>query len=251
MLDGQAKSYRNAETMRTPDLLLTAEALSYEVSGVHVVKDLSLELPRGACTVMMGPNGAGKSVLLRLLHGLLRPSGGSIAWKGDAKNNDAQAMVFQRPVLLRRSVRANLNFALARRGRSAADQREQVAEMLAKANLSDLADRPARALSGGEQQRLAVARALIRQPQLLFLDEPTASLDPASTLAIEALIRGAIETGITVLLVTHDIGQAKRLGDHLIFMENGIVAETGTAAACLSSPKSAALSAWLQGRIRV
>ena len=232
--------------------LLQARGLSFDAGGRRLVDRVDAEFRPGRRTVIMGANGTGKSLLLRLLHGLIRPTGGEILWQGrplDRAGRRAQAMVFQRPVMLRRSVLANLRFALAVRGVGGAERAAREAETIDRARLSDLANRPARVLSGGEQQRLAVARALACAPRVLFLDEPTASLDPASTHAIEQQIREAHDGGVTVILVTHDIGQARRLGDDLIFLHAGRIVEAGPVREVLDTPRSEAARAWVEGRL--
>ncbi len=234
--------------------LIAARGLGYDAGGRTLLDGVDVAIGAGRRTVVMGANGAGKSLLLRLLHGLIAPTRGQVVWQGrplDRAARRAQAMVFQRPVMLRRSVRANLDFALAAAGVPRRDRRARAEDALATAGLTHLAARPARVLSGGEQQRLALARALACAPDLLFLDEPTASLDPASTLAIEGLIGTAHARGATVVLVTHDAGQARRMGDDVIFMAHGRVAETGPAADVLSAPRSAAARAWLDGRLHL
>lgn len=231
---------------------LCARALRYDLDGRTLIDGIDLAIAPGRTTVVMGANGAGKSLLLRLLHGLIAPTSGAVLWQGGPLDRAArlrQAMVFQRPVLLRRSVLANLRFALRVRGVRGAARALREDEALARANLADLAHRPARVLSGGEQQRLALARALACAPEVLFLDEPTASLDPASTQAIETLLRAARASGVTVVLVTHDLGQARRLGDDLVFLHAGRVAETGAMADVLAAPRSPPLRAWLEGRL--
>jgi len=234
--------------------LLTARGLCFDAGGQRLIDRVDLNVASGRCTVIMGANGSGKSLLLRLLHGLIRPSAGTISWGGqplDRAARQQQAMVFQRPVMLRRSVAANLRFALSVRGVRGEERRAREAEMLALARLEALKDKPARVLSGGEQQRLAMARALICEPRLLFLDEPTASLDPASSLAIEDLIQGAREKGTTIVVVTHDAGQARRLGDDLVFLHAGRIAEAGPIKRVLDTPRSEAAQAWLGGRLFV
>jgi len=241
------------ETLTKPAApLLRTDALGFTAAGRALIDGIDLCIAPGRTTVIMGANGAGKSLLLRLLHGLIPPSQGRVLWQGrplDRKARAAQAMVFQRPVLLRRSVLANLRFALSVRGVRGAQRTVREAEALARANLTELAHAPARVLSGGEQQRLAVARALACTPDLLFLDEPTASLDPASTNAIETLIREARASGVTVVLVTHDLGQARRLGDDLVFLHAGRVAEAGPLADALAAPRTAPLRARLGGHL--
>ncbi len=231
---------------------IEARGLVFERNGRNLINDIDLTLSPNRRTVIMGANGSGKSLLLRLLHGLLRPTRGTILWQGrplDRIARDAQAMVFQKPVMLRRSVVANLSFALKVRGVRGRARDDRVAEALDMAHLADLGDRPARVLSGGEQQRLAIARALICRPELLFLDEPSASLDPASTARIEDLVQAAHAAGITIVLVTHDKGQAKRLADDIVFLHAGQVAERGPASRLLENPRSEAAQAWLDGRL--
>jgi tungstate transport system ATP-binding protein len=234
--------------------LLAAQDLCFDARGQRLIDEINLEIAPLRSTIIMGANGSGKSLLLRLLHGLIPPAAGKISWRGAALDRFAQreqAMVFQRPVMLRRSVAANLRFALSAHRVPRAERREREAEMLALTQLDHLKDRPARVLSGGEQQRLAMARAMICAPRLLFLDEPTASLDPASTLAIEDLISKARAKGTTIVMVTHDTGQARRLGDDLIFLSGGKVAETGSVARTLDNPRSEAAQAWVGGRLLV
>lgn len=243
--------------MPTPDCaiapaLLACEGLSFEAGGKRLIDNLTLAIHPGRRTLIMGPNGAGKSVLLRLMHGLITPTGGHVLWQGrplDRAARHAQAMVFQRPVMLRRSVLANLKFALTVRGITGAARARQATEALELARLTDMARRPARVLSGGEQQRLALARALVCQPRLLFLDEPTSSLDPASTHAIEDLINAAHARGVSIVMVTHDLGQARRMGDDVLFLQNGTLAEAGPLQDVLAAPKTAATRAWLEGRL--
>lgn len=233
-------------------LPLAARGLVFEAGGKRLIDDVSLTLRAGPVTAVMGPNGAGKSLLLRLLHGLLKPTQGEILWAGRPADRGVvarQAMVFQRPVLLRRSVAANVSYALEVRGVSAPERSRRLEAVLRVARLEHLAERPARVLSGGEQQRLAVARALSLSPEILFLDEPTSSLDPASTLAIEELLRQAQAGGTKLVLVTHDIGQAKRLAQEVVFMHRGRIAEQTTADRFFGRPASMQAQAFLDGRI--
>ena len=238
-----------------PASLLPAEVrgLVYRAGGRHLIDGLELTLRAGPLTVIMGPNGAGKSLLLRLLHGLIAPSAGEIRWHGASGSEGAgeavrgrQAMVFQRPVLLRRSVRANLDFALHVRGRANAARRD---ELLRHVGLLQRARQPARLLSGGEQQRLTLARALATEPEVLFLDEPTASLDPSATAAIEGLVRQAHAAGTKIVFVTHDLGQARRLADEVVFLNHGRVLEQTEAEQFFSQPVSQAAADYLAGRL--
>ncbi|MET4130147.1 ATP-binding cassette domain-containing protein [Roseovarius sp. MBR-6] len=226
--------------------ILTARGLGFCAGGQALLQGVDLEIARGRRTMIMGANGAGKSLLLRLLHGLLPPSSGEVIWQGA---RCAQAMVFQRPVMLRRSALANLRFALRVQGLGWRARAARAQEALEMAHLTGKAHQPARLLSGGEQQRLAVARALVCEPELLFLDEPTSSLDPASTQMIEDLVNAAHTRGVTVVMVTHDRGQARRMGDDVIFLHAGRVAETGPRDQLLDAPRSEAARAWMAGRL--
>ena len=232
--------------------LLQTRGLGFDSDGKRLLHDVDISVMSLRRTVIMGANGAGKSLLLRLLHGLIQPSSGEVLWQGLPLDRDArrrQAMVFQRPVMLRRSVIANLRFALSARGISGGERAKREKEAIERAGLEKLAHRPARVLSVGEQQRLAVAQALACHPRMLILDEPTASLDPISTDGVEMLIRCAHEDGVTIVMVTHDSGQARRLGDNLVFMHDGRVAETGTVAQVLESPQSKAARSWFAGHL--
>jgi tungstate transport system ATP-binding protein len=238
----------------TPILPLEARGLVFEAGGRRLIDGIDLTLRPAVRTVVMGPNGAGKSVLLRLLHGLLAPTAGAVLWHGRPADDGIrrrQAMVFQRPVLLRRSAMANLEHALRSRGLARHERRRRADQALETATLTALAHTPARLLSGGEQQRLALARALSLAPEVLFLDEPTANLDPASTVAIERLVQGAHEHGTKVVLVTHDAGQARRLADEIVFLCEGRIEDQGTAERFFDAPGSSRARAFLDGRIVV
>lgn len=232
-----------------PMLPLHVSDLSLRFGEAVVLDGVNLELVSPGCTMVMGPNGAGKSLLLKLLHGLVAPSGGLIDWAGKAPTDVTrrQALVFQKPVLLRRSVAANLDFILRARGIA----RHRRNALLDHVGLAHKADQPARLLSGGEAQRLALARALATDPEVLLLDEPTASLDPASVLAIEAIVDAARGRGAKIVFVTHDVGQARRMADDVVFMHRGRVAEHSTASRFFAEPRSLAARDYLGGRIVV
>lgn len=251
-LDDGAGGALCAERARRPIFPIEARGISLADRGRRLLDDVSLTMTHGPRTVIMGPNGAGKSLLLRVLHGLAAPDAGSVTWAGRAADSEImarQAMVFQKPTLLRRSARANIEFVLSHLDSRAAARKSD--EILAQARLVMLADSPARLLSGGEQQRLAIARALALEPDVLFLDEPCANLDPASTLAVEEMIEAAREGGTKIVLVTHDIGQARRIADEVVFMSSGRIAEHAPATSFFAAPTSAAARAYLAGQLHI
>jgi len=230
-------------------LPLETRSLVYEIAGKRLIDRIDLRISAGPITVVMGPNGAGKSILLRLLHGLKTPTSGQVLWARQMPNErlrQRQAMVFQRPVLLRRSVAANLDFVMRLRK---AGGKDRCNELLRKVGLEKQAHQNARDLSGGEQQRLALARALAMDPEVLLLDEPTASLDPASTAGIERIVGAAHRDGTKIVFVTHDIGQARRLADEVIFLHHGRVVEQAPAAVFFDQPESPAARDYLTGHI--
>lgn len=215
-----------------------------------VIDDLNLELQVQGITALMGPNGAGKSLLLRLIAGLIPAHSGQVLWGGSQQlGPGALGFVFQRPVLLRRSVRANLLHALALAGVDGPQRAAQCDALLTLGGMTALAESPARSLSGGEQQRLSLLRALACRPALLLLDEPSASLDPQATFLIENLIREASQAGVKVIVVTHDQGQAARLSDHVIFMHQGRVLEQQSTALFLNHTLTPQARAYLAGQL--
>ncbi|WP_026987790.1 ATP-binding cassette domain-containing protein [Fodinicurvata fenggangensis] len=232
-------------------LPLEVADLRYAVRGKELLRGLGFKLLDGSRTVIMGPNGAGKSLTLRLCHGLLRPTGGRIDWSGPAGGNATKrhAMVFQRPVLLRRTARANLIHALSVSDVPRAEQAERAVAALAHFGLSALAERPARTLSGGEQQRLAIARAWALRPQVLFLDEPTSPLDPAATRAIEQMIQSIHDEGVKIVMTTHDLGQARRIADEVLFLHHGRLLEQAPADQFFSQPQTEEARAFVKGEL--
>lgn len=215
-----------------------------------LLKDIDLVLSGTGVTVLIGPNGAGKSLLLRVLAGLVPPSSGSVSWAGKTglgENVRKLGFVFQKPVLFRRTALENITFSLRQSGYSRQDALAKANSVLSNANLEHLADAPARRLSGGEQQRLAIARAQALEPEVLFLDEPTAHLDPAATAKIERMVDAVRAYGIRVVFVTHDLGQARRLANDIIFIHHGALLEQAPAAAFFAGPKSEAARTFVAG----
>lgn len=230
------------------DLPIRFEDVTVTAGAVTILDRVSLTLGAGGPTLVIGPNGSGKSTLLRLAMGLVAPSAGRVTFGGVAGvPPERRAIVFQRPVMLRRSAGDNLRYALnaARIPRETHEGR--IAELLSLVRLDGMASRPARRLSGGEQQRLALARALARDPTVLFLDEPTASLDPAATKSVEDIVRAIAGSGIKVVMATHDLGEARRLADEIVFMHRGRIVETGEAKAFFRSPQTVEARTFLAG----
>ena len=231
--------------------LLEAKGLGVRAGDRALLDGVDLLVPKGGRLIVLGPNGAGKSVLLRALHGLIRHEG-AILWRGAPAGPEArrqQGYVPQRPVLLRRSALANLTFALEAAGTARSEREGRARDALDAAGLAHLADRPAPLLSGGEAQRLALARALMLDPELLLLDEPTAPLDPPSAAAIETMIAGAAEKGTAVILVTQDAAQARRVGGEALFLDGGRVRETAPVERLLSHPASPEAARWAMGKL--
>jgi tungstate transport system ATP-binding protein len=230
-------------------LPLRLTGVTYRVRGETLIDNISADLPADGRCVILGPNGAGKSLLLRLCHGLLRPSAGRIEWA--AGNSErvrrGQSMVFQNPVLLRRSTAGNIRYPLGLHGVPRAERQAAVDQALARAGLTEVAGRPARVLSGGEQQRLAIARAWVTRPEVLFLDEPTSNLDPAATRAIEDMILAVAQTGTKIIMTTHDLGQARRLADEILFLHRGRLLERTPAADFFAAPQTAEAATFLKG----
>ena len=215
-----------------------------------LLANISLSLPAGLPTVLIGPNGGGKSTFLKAAMGLIAPTRGCITWGGSKQApSERLAIVFQRPVMLRRSCAGNIRYALAAAGVAQKERESRVDELLQLVGLQGLADRPARRLSGGEQQRLALARALARRPAVLFLDEPTASLDPGATKAIEDIVRAVSQQGVKVVMATHDLGEARRLAGEIVLLHQGSVLESGPAPGFFSQPTTAAAKRFIAGEL--
>jgi tungstate transport system ATP-binding protein len=241
-------------TMRAPhsDLPILFAGVDIHRGTTVLLRNLSFTISAGPPTVLIGPNGSGKSTLLRAAMGLVAPTCGGITWGGrNVPSPTGRAIVLQRPVMLRRSCAGNLGYALAAAGVAGADRKSRLAELLRIVGLEALADRPARRLSGGEQQRLALARALARNPAVLFLDEPTASLDPAATKAIEDLVRAVSETGVKVVMATHDLGEARRLAGEILLLHRGELIESRPAQKFFADPCTDAAKRFIAGELLI
>jgi tungstate transport system ATP-binding protein len=223
---------------------LAIDGMSLTEGETRIIEDISLPLAARR-TLVLGPNGAGKSTLLRLIHGLLRPSAGSLRWPRAL----SQAMVFQRPVMLRTTALANIIYGLKLKGHSARESEQLARQSLARVGLEQIAQRPARLLSGGEQQRVALARAWALEPELLILDEPTASLDPASSREVERIIGDIAAAGARILMTTHNLGLARRLGEEIVFIDHGRIVEQTPVEPFFKLPRSPAARRFLQEEI--
>ena len=232
-------------------LPLVLRDVRFAAGGRGIIDGVSATIDAGPATILLGANGAGKSVLMRLMHGLLRPTSGEIIWQGqDAlRIRRGQAMVFQRPVLLRRSALANIVYALELAHVPAGEREAQAMAALREVGLLEVAQRPARVLSGGEQQRLALARAWALHPEVLFLDEPTANLDPGATREIENVIKAFDASGTKIVMSTHNLGQARRLGDEVLFIHQGRLVERAPVDQFFKQPASAEAAAFVKGEM--
>jgi tungstate transport system ATP-binding protein len=233
-------------------LPIRGHGLVFERSGRRLLDGIDIEIEGTGTLVIVGPNGAGKSLLVRVLAGLVEPTGGRVTWAGlspQRRRAPKIGFVFQRPVLLRRSALANVAYALAVAGVARSERTQRAHAALARARLTHLAHAPARVLSGGEQQLLSIARALATVPEILILDEPTSNLDPAATKAIEGLLGAVRLEGTRVVLITHDLGQARRLADEVAFLHHGRMAERTERESFFAQPKSGVAQAFLRGEI--
>jgi len=240
--------------MRAPasDLPIELGNIDIMVGDVAIISGLSLRLSAGQPTILIGPNGAGKTTLLRAAMGLIPVTRGHVTWGGkDIAPPTGRAILFQRPTMLRRSAAGNIRYALACAGVPRAQRASRTAELIGLVGLNGLERRPARRLSGGEQQRLALARALARDPAVLFLDEPSASLDPAATKAIEDLIHDIAARGVKVVMATHDLGQARRLAGDVVLLHRGRLVEQAPASEFFAAPKTEEARKFIAGELLV
>jgi tungstate transport system ATP-binding protein len=236
-----------AEVPVSSGLPIVCREVEVARDGVRLLTAVDLAVAQGSYTTILGANGAGKSTLLRVLHGLVAPTRGTIRWGAHDVRPAGQAMVFQRAVLLRRSAAANVRYALALAGLRDGEADARINDALEGVGMSALSHRSARVLSGGEQQRLALARAWALRPEVLFLDEPTASLDPKATRAVEDIVRTIHQRGTTIVMATHNLAQAKRLAGDVVFLHEGRQIEQTPAAQFFAAPRTADAAAFLQG----
>ncbi|MCV0395611.1 MAG: ATP-binding cassette domain-containing protein [Rhizobiaceae bacterium] len=230
------------------DLPLSLDDVSLIVGATTILDRVNLTIGPGAPTLILGPNGSGKTSLLRLCMGLASPSRGAVSWGGRTDGGpESRAILFQKPVMLRRSAAANVAYGLAQAGCPRGLRARRTEELLDRVGLLALALRPARRLSGGEQQRLALARALARQPEILLLDEPTASLDPAATRFVEEIVRAAAHSGTKIVMASHDLGQVRRLAGEVVFLVRGRVVEHASASDFLDRPSTPQAAAFVRG----
>jgi tungstate transport system ATP-binding protein len=230
------------------DLPIHFDDVALAANGTRILTGVSLTFASGMLTAVLGPNGSGKTTLLKLAMGLLEPTHGRITFAGRSNAvSRRRAFVFQKPVMLRRTAAGNVAYALRMAGHAATTAR--VGQLLGQVGLAAFAARPARRLSGGEQQRLALARALAREPEILFLDEPTASLDPYAAKGVEDIITQIAGAGVKVVMTTHDLGQARRLAGHVVFLAKGLVCEDAPATAFFSRPATPEARRFLAGEL--
>ena len=229
---------------------LIAENLVVEVKGKRILGPIGLNLSKGDIAVILGPNGSGKTTLLKSLHGIIKIKHGAISWSCPKSESMAKQMfVFQSPVMLRRSVFENLTYPLTLCKTPKAEINRLADEWVSRISLKEVIHIAATRLSRGEKQKLALARALITKPEMLFLDEPTASLDGKTTLEIEKLLQNCAENGTTIMMSTHDIGQAKRLAKNILFLNKGKLESTQPAQTFFREPMSNNASKFIAGDI--
>ncbi len=231
---------------------MTLKGVQYRASNQVQIDIPSLSISGRGISVILGPNGAGKSLLIRLMHGLISPHAGQVTYEGlpvSGKGRARQAMVFQKPVLLRRPVAANLKFALKFGDTPKSQFDDRIGALLELSGLADKKNQAARSLSGGEEQCLALACALARSPKILFLDEPTSSLDPNATHRIEAILHHASVLGVRIVMVSHSMAQAERLADEVLFISGGKLRDRLKVKEFFNGPTSLEAHTFLSGRL--
>lgn len=228
------------------DIALSLIKVSYSHDKGKALHDTTLDIQKAKTTVILGPNGAGKSILLKLCHGLISPTSGEIK----SQDSDANyAMVFPKPTFLRRTVQQNLTYVLDLMNIEEDEKLSKSEQALKEFSMDKFADHPARLLSSGEKQRLSLIRALLLEPDILFLDEPTSNLDPKATATLENMISKSHENKMTIVMATHDLMQARRLADQIIYIENGTIIEISESEAFFNNPKSEQGQKFIEGRL--
>ena len=251
MTSAQANLYDlHAPVAPTESDALAVRGLTVSYGDRPVVFSVDLTVPKGSMTAIIGPNGSGKTTLLRAINGLERLRGGTINWNCQSEiARERQAFVFQSPVMLRRSVTKNIEYPLRLKGCSKEKIASTISDWLTRIGLEKSAQMDATWLSGGEKQKLALARALACEPELLLLDEPTANLDGSATREIEALLQQAAQDGVRIVMTTHNIAQARRLADEVVFLYRGQALEQGKAGQLLDAPATDQAKAFIRGDI--
>ena len=225
--------------------MFSLDSVSVNFGHVQALRRCTLRINAGERLALVGSNGSGKSTLLRTLHGLITPAEGRL--QQDARLR--QAMLFQRPYMLRASVLQNVALSLWLRGVAWKPAKAQALQALERVGLADLAGRHAKALSGGQQQRVALARAWAFKPQVLLLDEPTSSLDPAAKREVERLMAEFADDGMTLIFSSHNLGQVKRLASRVIYLEQGRLVADLPPHAFFNGPLPAAAANFLKGEL--
>jgi tungstate transport system ATP-binding protein len=234
---------------RPPIFPIDARGLTVRFGQVTAISGIDISIHGTRRLAILGANGAGKSVLLRTLHGLIPPTEGTVTWCGSTLRPSDQAMVFQRPVMLRRTALANVQYALDVHGVEGNERETRTREALKRVGLTSIANRQARVLSFGEQQRLALARAWALRPRILYLDEPTSSLDPTAAAEVERVIHEIQVAGTTIVVTTHVLGFARRIADEIVFLHMGRLLERTPADRFFSNPQTPEAERFLKGEL--
>ena len=229
-------------------LPLTLQDVSYEKNHSLLLGKINLILESGPRTIILGPNGAGKSLLMRICHGILNPTAGTVHWSIPNAIR-YQSMVFQRPMLLQRNVTANIDYVLRLRSMQKKERRLRTIEAMEMTGITYLENTQAYSLSAGEQQRLALARAWATDPEVMFLDEPTANLDPTATHEVENIILDIHKSGTKIIMSTHDMAQAQRIATEVIFLHKGNILERAPVKMFFQNPVSLEAKQFLQGKL--
>ncbi len=232
-------------------LPLLLKNVSYCVDEISLIKNVNLKIASTGSTVILGHNGSGKSLLLKLMHGVITPSSGQITWNNSSSNTNPywRTFLLQRPTFFKQSVRYNVEFVLRIANTPKSEYKLRCQQALEICGLSNLADRNTHSLSGGELQKLSLARAWVLNPSVVLLDEPTVALDPPSVLGFENIIQQPKQTDTKVIMTTHDLSQAKRLADEIVFIDSGKVVEQLPAEIFFSGPVSNQAQNFISGEL--